>query len=240
MTRLCLLGRLALTGPEGSRPEQVLAGDLRTAVLAVLALSMPGAVRRDSLVGMFWPEATDREARHRLRQVLYVLRRALGTAAFRGGGAEVVSLDPVRVWCDAVAFGDAIHRRDHMAAIELYGGTLCDGLFVSSAPGFEQWLSDRRDRLREQAAQAGWTVCEEAERTGDLRAACNIGSRALREDPDEERLRWLLSMHARAGDRIGAIRLMQRFERDLAEQYELEPSPETMAVIDRITQGTAG
>lgn len=234
MIRLYLLGRLGLTGPEGCNPERVLAGDLRTAMLAVLALSMPHARRRDSLVGIFWPDASDREARHRLRQVLYVLRTALGDDAFVGAGTEQVGLNPQRVWCDATVFEEAIRRGDHSEALELYGGTLCDGLFVAACPGFEQWLSEQRERLQGQMTRAAWHVTEEAERAGDLRAACDFGARALRHQPDEERLCWLLTVHERAADRIGAIRLMDRFERDLAEQYELDVSPVTRAIMDRI------
>jgi DNA-binding SARP family transcriptional activator len=238
--RLYLLGRLGLTGPEGCSPERVLAGDLRTAMLAVLALSMPHARRRDSLVGIFWPDASDREARHRLRQVLYVLRTALGEAAFIGAGTEQVGLDPEHVWCDATAFQEAMGRGDHSAALEHYGGTLCDGLFVAACPGFEHWLSEQRERLQEQMARAAWQVTEEAERAGDLRAACDFGARALRHQPDEERLCWLLTVHERAADRIGAIRLMDRFERDLAEQYELDVSPATRAIMDRILASGRG
>jgi DNA-binding SARP family transcriptional activator len=238
--RLYLMGRLGLTGPDDCDPERVLAGDLRTALLAVLALSMPYARRRDTLVGMFWPDASDREARHRLRQVLYVLRTALGEAAFIGAGTEQVGLNPQRVWCDATAFEAAFRGGDHIAALELYGGTLCDGLFVAACPGFERWLSEERERLQEQMASAAWQATVEAERTGDLRSAFDLGARALRYQPDEERLCWLLNVHERAADRIGAIRLMNRFERDLAEQYELDVSPSVRAVMDRIMASGRG
>lgn len=234
MTRLYLLGRLGLEGIEAAGAQRVLAGDLRTAVLSVLALALPGAVRRDTLVGMFWPEASEREARHRLRQVLYVLRSSLGDDCLATAGSEQVALNAERVWCDAVAFEASLRQGEDAVALELYGGTLCEGLFVSACPGYERWLSDRRDRFAEQAVQAAWRLSDSAERAGDLRAACRYGAEALLHWPDEARLYSILELHERTGDRVGALRLVQRFERDLREQYELELSPAIRSLVERI------
>jgi DNA-binding SARP family transcriptional activator len=239
MTRLYLLGRLGFAGIDAARAQRVLAGDLRTAVLSVLALALPGAVRRDTLVGMFWGEANEREARHRLRQVLYVLRSSLGDEALITAGSEQVGLNAAHVWCDAVAYEAALRQGDDALALELYGGTLCEGLFVSACPGYERWLSDRRDRLAEQAVQAAWRLSEAAERAGDLMTACRYGSQALLRWPDEARLYTLLELHERAGDRVGAVRLVQRFERDLREQYDLELSPAIRSLMDRIVGASA-
>jgi DNA-binding SARP family transcriptional activator len=240
MMRLYLLGRLGLTGIDAAGALRVLAGDLRTALLSVLALALPGAVRRDTLLGLFWPEAGEGEARHRLRQVLYVLRSCLGEETIVSAGSEQVGLNAQRVWCDAVAFEGALRLGEDAQALELYGGPLCEGLFVSGCPGYERWLSDRRERMAEQAVQAAWRRSAAAETAGDLRAACRYGAQALLQWPDEARLYALLELFERAGDRVGALRLMQRFERDLREQYDLEPSPALQALIARIVTHPAG
>ena len=82
-----------------SRPAQSL--------LAYLAL-MPGLThRREKLAGMFWPEASDSQARNNLRYTLWQVRKALGRP---GSGDEdylvadkiAVGFDPqADIWVDA-------------------------------------------------------------------------------------------------------------------------------------------
>jgi DNA-binding SARP family transcriptional activator len=232
--RLYLLGRLELAGQDPASAHRVLAGDLRTAVLSILGLALPGAVRRDFLVGIFWPDATDREARHRLRQVLYVLRTALGEDAFLMVGAEQAGLNPARVWCDAAELESALRCGDDARAVDLYGGPLCEGLLVATCPGFERWLSGKQEQVQEQVVRAAWRLSDQAAALGDLRAACRYGADALRLLPDEDRLHTVLQMYERSGDRIGALRLAGIFERTVVERYDMEPSPATRAIVHRI------
>jgi DNA-binding SARP family transcriptional activator len=183
---------------------------------------------------MFWPEGTGDEARHRLRQLLYVLRNELGEAVFLTRNREEIGLNPEAFWCDAVAFKSAIRHAQYQDALRLYGGPLCEGLFTKESPGFERWLEETRDRLHETATDSAWRLAEGFANQGELRAACDWGGQALRLDPDEERLRWVLGLYERRGDRVRALKLFERFERMLAEEFELEPAPETVDVVDRI------
>ncbi|MFQ5889209.1 MAG: hypothetical protein ACE5JR_04050 [Gemmatimonadota bacterium] len=58
----------------------------------------------DTLLGLFWPEATEDRARIGLNQAVFVLRRALGNETIVTGGAGELRLAPGRLWCDAGAF----------------------------------------------------------------------------------------------------------------------------------------
>jgi serine/threonine-protein kinase len=78
--RLQTLGSLDLTSSDGRRLLSVLAQPKRIALLVYLALgTRQGFKRRDTLLGVFWPETPEERARHALRQALYVLRRAIGS-----------------------------------------------------------------------------------------------------------------------------------------------------------------
>lgn len=234
LIRFYLLGQIRLVGPDDQQYRRVLAGDLRLALLTYLALAMPAARRRDTILALFWPEAGADEARHRLRQLLYVLRREFGEGVFLTGNREEIGLNPAAFWCDALAFIGAIRHGQHQEALGLYGGPLCEGLFIKESPAFERWLGETRDRLHETAIESAWSLAEGHAASGELREACDWGAQALRLDPDEERLRWVLGLHERRGDRVHALRLFERFERMLAQEFELQPSPETIDVVNRI------
>jgi DNA-binding SARP family transcriptional activator len=76
--------------------------------------------RRDTLLGLFWPEFSTARGRHALRQAIYTLRRALGSDVIRTEGDAAVGLDPGGVMCDAVAFEDALDAGDLERALSLY------------------------------------------------------------------------------------------------------------------------
>ena len=56
------------------RPKIVLSRKKGQALLALLALR-PGGYPREVLTALLWPESSDEEARHSLRQELHELRR---------------------------------------------------------------------------------------------------------------------------------------------------------------------
>jgi DNA-binding SARP family transcriptional activator len=209
----------------------------RLALLAYLALGSPrGFHRRDTLVGLFWPESDEEHARHALRQALHALRRALGPGVIVGRGDNELGIDQAALWCDARAFQDALDAGDLERAISLYQGDLLPGFYVSNAsPEFDQWLEGERARLKARASTAAWTLASDAERRGDGVAAARWARRALTFSPDDERsLRRLIALLDRLGDRAGALRAHDDFSRVLAAEFEAEPSAETKALMDSI------
>ena len=229
-----LFGQIRLEAMNGASYRGIMAGDMRVALLAYLAVGLPGARRRDKVRATFWPEASDEEARHRLRQLLYVLRSELGEDALLSENREVIGLNPARFWCDVVAFKEATGSGQFGTAVDLYTGPFCEGLFVRESGGFERWLEETREQLHETAVECAWRLAQDHESRGDLAQACACGRHALRLDPDEERLRWLLELYRRRGDRVRAMRMYESFRVMLAREFELQPSIETIAVMHRI------
>src|SRR5207237_8059828 len=73
------LGRVDLRGHEGTPATSILAQPKRIALLAYLATAKGDAChRRDTLLGIFWPELDTEHARASLRKSLHLLRRSLG------------------------------------------------------------------------------------------------------------------------------------------------------------------
>jgi DNA-binding SARP family transcriptional activator/TolB-like protein len=229
MIELRTLGVLDLRGADGYELRPILQQPKRLALLAFLAVSHPWRFhRRDTLLGMFWPELDAEHARAALRRSLYVLRRTLGDGVIVGRGDEEVGLSASDVYCDAAAFEQALAEGRAADALALYRGPLLPGFYITGAPEFERWLDEARRRLHDRAAAATWSLADSAEAQGDRSEAVRWARSAAALSPyDESAHRRLLLTLDRAGDRPAALRAHDEFVRRLRADYDLEPSPET-------------
>ncbi len=239
MLELRVLGTIDLRNAAGDDLDALLAQPKRLALLAYLAAATPvGFHRRDKLLALFWPELDQEHARASLRKAVYVVRRALGEEVLVSRGDEELGVDPQRLWCDAVAFTDAVERGELARALELYRGDLLDGFFVPAAGEFDRWLDGERQRLREIAATAAWTMAESYGADAELTHAARWVRRAMRLAPDDERrTRKAMRMLAGMGEKAGAIRLYEEFVRRMASEHEAEPAAETQALARAIRNG---
>jgi DNA-binding SARP family transcriptional activator/Flp pilus assembly protein TadD len=213
-----------------------LKGPKRLALLAYLAVVEPGQFHhRDTLLALFWPESSDQRARGSLRNTLHYLRKVLGHELLENNGADQIRIAPGALWCDAVAFRDAFEADRFTEAVELYRGDLLPGLFVSGAPGFEDWLSRERDRLNRAAATAAWTLADEAQKAGDPTAAAQHAHYAANLNTlDEQAIRRLIGLLDHLGDRAGALSVYKAFAERLRAEMLGEPAPETVDLVETI------
>ncbi len=234
MIHLRALGSLDLRHEDGRALGSVLAQPKRFALLAYLAVS-PGFHRRDTLLGLFWPESSDEAARASLRTALSVLRRSLGEGVVAGRGNEEVGIDPGRLWCDVAACEQALAAGELERALEIYRGDLLEGFYIPEAAGFERWLEERRTELRQKAAEAAWRLVGREEQSGNATAAVQWARQGVALAPDDEgALRRLIALLDRTGDRARALRAYEEFAERLRQEYEIEPCPETQALIRAI------
>ncbi|HSE46194.1 MAG TPA: BTAD domain-containing putative transcriptional regulator, partial [Gemmatimonadales bacterium] len=237
MNQLRILGGADLRSSEGRPLDPLLTQPKRLALLAYLTLANSTRFRRrDTVVGLFWPELDAAHARGALRQALSFLRRTLGEGTIVTRGEEEVGVNPDLLWCDAVAFDQAFDEGRSAEALELYAGDLLQGWFVSdSAPEFERWLDGERARLRRRAVEAGWMVAAELRTSGEQVRAAAAARRAAALLPDDEsELNRLILFLDELGDRGGALSAFEEFARRLREDYDAAPSPETEALVGRI------
>lgn len=236
MIELRILGTVDLRRDDGGSIRSVVVQPKRMALLAYLAAATPrGPHRRDTLLGLLWPELDADRGRAALSKALHHLRSSLGSEALVSRGEEAVELDRSRVWSDVAAFDDALEAGELDEALGLYGGDLLHGFFLSDAPEFERWLDGERVRLRTRAAGAAGVLAERARQAGELPAAATRARRALELSPGEEpALRRLMELLDEAGDRAGALRSYDGFAAWLREELEVEPAPETAELAERI------
>lgn len=233
MVRLHVLGRMDLTGSDGSEQRFMLSQPKPLAVLVYLAVAKPlGFHRSDELLRMFWPEITTVRERQALSQTLHVLRESLGSDAIDSRGSEEIRLRERVVWCDAIEFDRALAAGESDDATSLYAGDFLSGFFLPDAPEFERWMSRERSALRNRAAAAAWLQSVREQERGNRAAASAWALRAVDLAPyDESALRRLMELLDRLGDRSGAVRAFNQFASRLERDLSLAPSAETIAVF---------
>jgi DNA-binding SARP family transcriptional activator/tRNA A-37 threonylcarbamoyl transferase component Bud32 len=239
MVHLRVLGSIELQDSNARELRSVLAQPKRLALLVYLAVATPrGFHRRDVLLSLFWPELDAARGRDALNQAVRFLRRELGGtmgSILISRGSEEICVNAAALWCDAVAFRDAIDAGRHAEAQELYRGDLLRGFFSEEAPGFEEWAEQERSRLRASAARSARALAEARESDASFTTAVASARRAVElSDVDERIVRELLVLLDRLGDRAGAVHAYDEFASRLATEYAIEPSVETKTVIDRI------
>ncbi len=209
----------------------------RLALLAYLAVRPQGFHRRDTLLGLFWPELDSEHARGALSKAVHYLRRSLGEGVLVSHGDEELRIDDTSLWCDVAAFDRAAASGAGEEAVELYRGDFLTGFFLSDSPEFERWLAEERDRLRRRANSVAWDLATASAAAENHVGASAWARRAYALSPDDEGgLRRLLEVLDCVGDRAGALRAYEEFTDRLARDYELEPSADTLALIARLRE----
>ena len=238
MIALRILGPSELTAVHGGELRSVLAQPKRLAVLVYLLLSAPGGFcRRDTLLALFWPELDTARARDALKQTIRFLRRELedhrsDIVVSRGGELGIARH---AIWCDALAFSDAVAQRRFAEALALYRGDLLEGFFPDASPAFTEWLERERAQRRAAASAAADALAAMHVQSDQPERAVAYARRAVELSGSDERLlRRLLELLDRLGDRAGAIETYDRFVEHLEKQLEVRPSPETIALVEGI------
>ena len=236
MIEVRTLGSLEVS-VSGQPLHSLVAQPKRLALLTYLCVARPrGFHRRDTLVGVFWPESDQAHARTSLRNALHVLRRLLGPDAIQSRGDEDVGIDPAIVWCDAAVFDDLLTDGRCDEAAGLYRGDFLAGFFVSDLPELEGWMDAERSRLKRCAAVAMQSAADRCRDRGDIVGAVALTRRSLEVAPpfDEAVLRHAVELLADAGDNAGALEAYERFAHRLAADYQSAPSAETAVVFEQI------
>jgi len=186
------------------------------------------------VLGVFWPEKSQDNARGSLNQALHYLRRSLAPEAIRTT-ADTVEVDRDVVSCDAANLLDAFQEGRWSEGADLYGGELLPGYFDSGhSAEFEHWLDAARIRMRTAAVGCAWKIAEAEESAGNGTSAALWARRACKWSACEEvGVRRLMEMMARLGDRTGVLEAYDALARSL-EVDETEPSPETKRLLQEL------
>jgi len=194
---------------------------------------------RDHLLAFFFPDYARAVAQQILRTMLHDIRKELGVAFVVQ--AEQIALAP-DVFVDVREFeraqrqvADAAELAPRRAALELYRGDFLDDFSLPDTPTYDDWVAAERDRLRVLATRGWIKVAALHEQQRAYAQALDALERALAFDPlQESAQRAALRVQYFAGDRAGAIRRFEQFQKALDDEMGVPPMPETRALYDAI------
>lgn len=226
------------------------------ALLAYLVVEGDVPHRRDALIGLLWPDQSDRAARHSLSQALLTLRQALGdqeaSVPFLLVDRTTIRFNPAAErWLDVAeceAHLAACARHDHprpetcaacmerrRQAVALYRGDFLKGLAVGDSATFEEWVTWKRERLHRLVLDALAELTRYHEWRGELDQAQVYARHQVELEPwREEAHRQLMQLLAHSGQRSAALAQYATCRRLLDEELGVEPSDETKQLYERI------
>ena len=233
MFRLQTFGSLSLHDPAGAAIPGHGSQRRRLALLAVLAASGARGRSRDSLLTLFWPDASSERARHSLEQLLYGIRTSVNNDAFLG--VNPVSLNPNVIRSDVMEFGRALADERFEDAVAEYRGPFLDGFVLPDALEFDQWVGVERARLANAYARALEALAVAAERRSDMQGAVEWWEKRAAHDPYDSRVaQCLMRAFDASGNRARAIQHAANHERLLRQELGVQATTAVSALAERM------
>lgn len=236
MYSLRLLGGASIDSGSGPLVGAV-AQRRRLALLALLAATPVGAVSRERVAALLFPEENSDRARHGLSNALHAVRKSLGRDAILAVGDEL-RLNAEFLTSDLAEFERAVATGDHERAAALYQGPFLDGFAVPHAAEFERWVEDVRQRLAQQYSRSLEAAAEALEGAKDMAGAAKWWQRLALQDLCNSRvtLRLCHALYA-SSDPAGALRWAQLHAARLRDDFGAEPAPEVVAILNGPSKG---
>ena len=215
-------------------------------LLTYLILHRDAPQPRQHVAFLFWPDATEAQARNNLRQLLHQLRQALpAVEQILSADARLLHWRPVMPCSldvaefeQALTLADTATRHNNQRALQdalkqadsLYRGELLPGCY-------DEWILPERERLRQRHAQALEQLLRLLEEQGDSGAAIRYAQRLLGLDPlSEDLYRRLMRLFALNNDRASALHVYHTCVTTLQRELGVAPDPTTREAYERLLQ----
>ena len=253
--------QLSLLGtPVVKHDERTLTFSTRKALALLVYLAVEGGMHpRKTLSESFWPELDAEHGRAALRATLLELRKLLERShapderahllverdalGFDLDSSLILDLSLVEAASKQVGRGIeplASQAREELLrqleqATHLAHGPFLAGFTLRDSQFFDDWTRQHREYWHLRVHQLFDALSMLYERAGDGERAIETVTRWLNFDPlNEEGYRRLMRLRFSQGDRAGALRAYANGRSVLAEQLQVEPEPETVALAKRI------
>lgn len=216
-------------------------------LLAYLIVHRDRPQTRDLLAGRFWSELPEDRARKRLSNCLWQIKSGLAAAGMpelvtaRSATIEFSSRHPVEV--DAEEFEATVVALERELHNRQLRGLVADRLIdvVASYPGdflaghYHEWIEPERDRIRESYFSALTHLVALYKSRSQYDIALRFAHLLVNQEPLREDLHCeVMRLHALL-DQVGAAeRQFEVCRRTLQAELGVEPSGETVALIERI------
>lgn len=202
-------------------------------LLATLLLN-PALSRREILAGRFFPDLPEENAKARLSDRLWLLKKHLHDFPFVTTSTEIVVAQD-KIWVDAIAFRNCVQKagsHDMAEAIALYSGELLP-------EHYDDWLLVERESLYVLYSRSLQRLAKYYSSRGESQLAIPLLEKLNQIEPlDDSNLRDLLWAYKATGKRGAALAVYERFVVDLRTELDLEPELATQAIVKAIQTQT--
>jgi DNA-binding SARP family transcriptional activator/predicted ATPase len=229
-------------------------------LLAYLVLEANRSHRRETLVGLPWPNRTEQAARHNLRQALYNLRLTLDDFTAKPP-YFLINRDTIRFNPESDYSLDVDQFNEHYCAwengrgresvepthlfpqleamLQLYRGEFLAQFYPKDSEEYEDWILMQRESLHQRVLIALATLANEYEHRGEYQVARHYAERQIELDPwREEAHVQIMRVLALDGQRSTALAQYEKHRRVLVEELGVEPSQKTRALYEQIRLDT--
>jgi DNA-binding SARP family transcriptional activator len=226
------------------------------ALLAYLAVT-ESSQRRETLVGLLWPESDQQHGRAALRRTLSALKEALA-GDWILADREAIRLEPAaRAFVDVLLFRDRLaarrthgHRDADMCpgclgllgdAVALYHGDFLQGFSLRDSVNFDDWQHHQGELLRQELDGALDRLARGYAARGEYETALGHARRRLAADPLNEAAHCqLMELYTWAGQRPAALRQYGACARILHAELGATPQRATTSLYRDIAAGRIG
>lgn len=241
-----LLKLKLLGAPEISINDDFLVnlGSRKAAALLTYLVMTPGVTTRDTLAALLWPEMAEEAAKNNLRTTLTVLNRRLhpyinATPAYVGfKHNRPYILDVERLRLEIGEAQAASNLTLLQAALKLYEGEFLQGFHVRGAAPFEQWMLQQREELHLLALGALEMLGALSLQKGEYAIGYAAARQLLTLEPwSEMGHRQIMVLLASKGQNTQALLQYETCRQVLADEFGMEPAPETVQLYQEIKTG---
>src|SRR5215207_1790650 len=194
-----------------------------------------GVQNRERIAALFWGDSPEELARRSLRTALSALRKEVGEQ-FILTDRETIQINPeFPIWVDvyevekqAKEILSASHQAGSGIDPSLYRGDLLQDFY-------DDWVLEDREQYRNLFVSALAHFAQFLKTHGDYQRAISIANKMISIDPgNEQAYQHLLFCYGALGNRSEALKVYEECARRLMEQFGVEPSEATTALIQQI------
>src|SRR5258708_4989002 len=208
----------------------------RGLALLIYLAEAKGAVARDVLATLLWPESPRETAHARLRRMLHRIALALGQPIFETDRASVRWSPAIELKVDSHLFESACDRGAFEEACLCYRGDFLAGFALADCAVFDDWAFYRREALRGRLMHGLERLVRDNNAAGDHFAAAAHAGRLVELDPLSEVYgRHLIRSLLTAGDRGSAERHHAALTQRLRDELGVAPEAATEALMEPST-----
>ena len=191
-----------------------------------------GAVSREMMATLLWPETPRETGLARLRRLLHRVELALGQSVFETDRTSLRWSPDVELQLDSHLFEEACDRGAFEHACLIYRGDFLASFAPEDCREFDDWAFFRREALRGRLVHALERLVQDKNAAGDHFAATAHAQRLVELDPLSEVYgRHLIRSLLLAGDRSAAERHHAALTQRLRDELGVAPEAETEALM---------